>query len=155
MKQSHASTTSSAGPRLKLPESAVCRKCGAVYLQGRWQNAESSDDAAVVLCEACRREEDNFPAGLMLLTGSYVAAHRAELVELIRNQEALERAEHPLNRIMSLEQPASDRIVIATTDIHLPHRIGEAVKQAYDGRLWRDFDKGSEFVRMEWRRELD
>lgn len=140
---------------LKLPEPAVCRKCGAVYSRGRWHWAAPPENAVAMLCQACHREEDNYPAGLMLLTGSYLAAHRFELIELIRNQESAERAEHPLNRIMSLDEIAPDRLVIATTDIHLPHRIGEALRRAHDGRLWEDFDKGSYFVRVEWHRDLE
>lgn len=139
----------------KLSGTAICRKCGAIYGNGRWQWGERPAGAVPMLCQACHREEDKYPAGLMLLTGSYVAAHRLELIELIRHQEAAENAEHPLNRIMSLEQPAPDRLVIATTDIHLPHRFGEALKHAHDGRLWVDFDKSSYFVRAEWHRDLE
>lgn len=138
----------------KLPEPAICSGCGAVYSKGHWRWGAAPADAKAVLCQACHREQDKFPAGLMLLTGSYLAAHLAELVALARNQEEAERAEHPLNRIMSIEHPAPDRVVIATTDIHLPGRIGEALRRAHDGRLLEDFDKDGYFVRVEWHRDL-
>ena len=48
-----------------------------------------------------------------------------ELINLARNEEAAEKSEHPLNRIASIEQVDAG-IVIKTTDIHLPRRIGEA-----------------------------
>jgi hypothetical protein len=37
-----------------------------------------------------------------------------------------------------------------TTDIHLPRRIGEAVKRAFHGTLDEHFDEGGYFVRVNW-----
>jgi hypothetical protein len=47
----------------------------------------------------------------------------------------------------------SDSIVITTTDIHLPHRIAEAIRDAYKGELEIRYDKEGYFGRVEWRRE--
>jgi len=47
---------------------------------------------------------------------------------------------------------AADRLVISTTDIHLPRRIAAAVKRAYDGSLKEHFDEGGYFVRIDWLR---
>ena len=47
----------------------------------------------------------------------------------------------------------SDAIVITTTDIHLPHRIAEAIRDAYKGELEIRYDKEGYFARVEWRRE--
>ena len=38
-------------------------------------------------------------------------------------QEEAEKQEHPLNRIISIDKDAQG-VMINTTDIHLPHRIG-------------------------------
>ena len=70
----------------------------------------------------------------------------------IRNNESLEKQEHPLNRIMRIEE-RSDSIVITTTDIHIPHRIAEAIRDAYKGELEIRYDKEGYFARVEWRRE--
>ena len=44
----------------------------------------------------------------------FTKRHGDEIVRLARNTEALERAEHPLQRIMAVER-TDDRIVITTT----------------------------------------
>ena len=78
-------------------------------------------------------------------------AHRAELVQLVRNEAEHERKEHPLHRIMQLDEEA-DRVWVSTTDIHLPHRIGEALKRAYDGELQIHYGHDEYSVRVHWRR---
>lgn len=40
--------------------------------------------------------------------------------------------------------------MITTTDIHLPRRIGEAVKRAYHGNLKEHFEEDGYFVRVDW-----
>jgi hypothetical protein len=44
----------------------------------------------------------------------------------------------------------AEGIVINTTDIHLPRRIGEAVERAFHGNLSEDFDRGGYFLRVNW-----
>ena len=67
-------------------------------------------------------------------------------------QEEAEKEEHPLNRIISIEEDAHG-VVINTTDIHLPRRIGEAVKRAFHGEIEDNFEKDGYFVRVTWTRE--
>ena len=67
-------------------------------------------------------------------------------------QEEAEKNEHPLNRIISVEDDAQG-VVINTTDIHLPRRIGEAVKRAFHGEIEDHFEKDGYFVRVDWTRE--
>ena len=89
---------------------------------------------------------------MVTLTGNFVSEHRKELVHLARNNELLENRDHPLNRIIKIEEhPAS--IVITTTDIHLPRRIAEAVRHAFKGDLELRYDEEGYFARAEWRRE--
>lgn len=137
----------------KLAEPTVCPQCGAVYLRGRWQWSDRPKDAAPSLCQACRRINDNFPAGMVTLTGHVIEACKGEMIHLIRNQEKAEKTEHPLNRIMAIEDKAPSRIEITTTDIHLPRRIGDAVKRAYKGELTEQFDEDNYFVRINWHRD--
>ncbi len=44
--------------------------------------------------------------------------------------------------------------MVSTTDIHLPRRIGEALKRAYDGMLELDYDEDGYFLRASWTREM-
>jgi hypothetical protein len=137
-------------PPGKYPEPTRCEHCGACWHRGRWQWGEAPQDARGDVCPACRRIRDKLPAGWVTLEGPFVAAHRDELLALVRNEAEHERAEHPQNRIMGIEEGA-DRIEITTTDIHLPQRIGEAAKRAHAGALTIRYGKDEYSVRLRWR----
>jgi NMD protein affecting ribosome stability and mRNA decay len=136
----------------KLSEPTVCPQCGAVFHAARWQWTSRPPGAREELCQACHRINDQYPAGIVTLTGPVVQQHRAEIMALARHQEQVEKGDHPLNRIMSIEE-VPDGIVINTTDIHLPRRIGEAVKRAFHGELSMHFDEQGYFVRVTWQRQ--
>ena len=138
-------------PRGKHVDGTRCASCGAGYRDGRWQWGESAGGGAAETCPACRRIRDRLPAGHVTLEGPYVAAHRTELVRLVSHQAEQENAEHPMHRIMKLDE-SPERIEVATTDIHLPRRIGEALRRAYDGELSIAFGADAYEVRVHWRR---
>lgn len=138
--------------RLKLPEPTVCPQCGAVFHKGRWQWARRPEDAHEELCQACHRINDRYPAGEVTISGKFVPDHREEIVHLVRHQDELERGEHPLHRIMDVER-ANDTIVVHTTDIHLPRRIGEALHHAYEGELDFHYEEAAYFIRVRWTRD--
>ena len=133
----------------KLPEGAACPQCGVVYHDGRWQWAAKEEDATEELCPACRRINDKFPAGIATFRGPFSAERRQEMLRLVRHQEEVEKKEHPLNRIISIEEDAAG-ITIQTTDIHLPRRIGETMQRALHGKLDIQFEEGGYFVRVNW-----
>lgn len=133
---------------------AVCSDCHAVYSDGRWQWAEVPPQSESVICQACHRARDNYPAGEVRLSGAFVAAHRDELASVARHAETAENKEHPLNRIMNIAHDG-DAMVITTTDIHLPRRIGRSLHRAYRGKLEVHFDPGAHFVRVTWVRALN
>lgn len=137
----------------KYHEGTRCGTCGAVYREGRWQwpSQTESAPAASAACPACRRIEDRFPAGYLSLTGPYVAAHRDELERIAHKVAQQEGAEHPLNRIMGIDAKDGG-IEITTTDVHLPRRIGEALKRAHDGELSITFARDACEIRVSWRR---
>ena len=85
----------------------------------------------------------------MTLHGDIVGRHKDQIIGLARNEEAAEKGEHPLNRIISIEA-TDEGLVISTTDIHLPRRIGEALKRAFHGELAMHFDEAGYFVRIDW-----
>lgn len=133
----------------KLADGTACPECGAVYRDARWQWSARERNAPQQTCPACRRIHDRFPAGIVTLRGPLDQARKDDIVRLARHQEEAEKSEHPLNRIMSIEDNP-EGIVITTTDIHLPRRIAEAVKRAFDGVLEIDFDENGYFVRVNW-----
>ncbi len=47
---------------------------------------------------------DHYPAGFVTLEGEFLNVHSEDIMHLIRNHEKHESAEHPLKRIMAIEQ---------------------------------------------------
>lgn len=135
----------------KIAEPTHCATCGAVHRAGRWQWADAVATSSPTTCPACKRVHDRLPAGHLILEGEYVASHGPELVQIARAQAQHERDEHPLHRIMDIASNA-DRIEITTTDIHLPRRIGEALKRAHDGELSITFSEDAYEIRVRWHR---
>jgi len=137
---------------VRYAEGAVCPECGAQQTQGRWTWAMdvSAAEASDNLCPACQRIHDRYPAGWIYLSGPFLADHKREILRLARNQEAAESGQHPLNRIMAIEESA-EGVEITTTDVHLPARIGRALSHAYKGDLKIQYP-GGEDIRVYWAR---
>jgi NMD protein affecting ribosome stability and mRNA decay len=133
----------------KLDDDTICPQCGAVYQKGRWQWGTRPENGHEALCPACRRINDKFPAGVVELRGPLGPQQKDEIIHLARHQEEAEKGEHPLNRIINIDEDTNG-IVIKTTDIHLTRRIGEAVERTFHGSLNEDFDEGGYFVRVNW-----
>lgn len=137
--------------RGKWPEPTTCPECGAIFHHGRWQWGEAMQGAEQHLCPACQRMHDRLPAGQLTLSGEFFTEHRPEILNLIRNAESEARAEHPLERIMDIEEE-EDRTVITFTDAHLVHGIGEALHHAYQGELDSRYTDEDVLLRVSWSR---
>jgi hypothetical protein len=137
----------------KLREPTCCPDCRAVFEDGRWQWADVEPaEAHDSLCPACRRIRDHYPAGEITISGAFATAHADEVFGLVRNTERAERSEHPLHRIMDVQKREHD-VVVTTTDVHLPRRIGHALEDAWDGELTTHYDEEGCFARVTWRRD--
>jgi hypothetical protein len=137
--------------KAKLREPTACPDCDAVYRNGRWVWGLGSGHNRLVRCPACQRIHDKFPAGYVTIEGEYATAHRDELLNIARHIEAKEKAEHPLQRIMDVEN-VGDQIIITTTDIHLARGIGDALHHAHQGELNYHYEPGQYFLRVSWER---
>ena len=135
----------------KLPEPAVCSKCGATYHNGRWQWHQAPAEAHQVTCPACHRIQDHYPAGFLTLQGTFFVAHRDEIMHLVHNTEEREREAHPLKRIMAIDEKDGTAL-ITTTDIHLARGIGEAIHHAYQGELEFHYNQDENLLRVNWAR---
>jgi NMD protein affecting ribosome stability and mRNA decay len=133
----------------KLSEPSVCPRCEAVYHLGRWQWAPRPEGAREVVCQACHRIADSQPAGTLVLRGTNLSVQKGEIERIARQTEQSERKEHALNRIMAIED-AGDALTITTTDIHLPRRIGEAVRRALHGKLSLQYGESEYSLRATW-----
>ena len=133
----------------KLPEPTVCPQCQAVFQEGHWRWGEIPKNAHSETCPACHRINDKFPAGFVTLSGPFFQAHRTEIMALVRHQEQRSRLTHPLQRIMGIEDE-KDAVLVTTTDIHLARACGEAVRQAYQGKLDFHYNPEECLLRVRW-----
>lgn len=138
-------------PAGKLKEPTVCPTCKAVFHKGRWNWAAPPTDAYETLCPACHRIQDKYPKGFLTLKGTFLGREQEQVMGVVKNTEAKENKEHPLARIMGIEE-TPEGTVVSTTDTHLPRQIGEALKHAYHGELAIQYDQDEEFVRVTWTR---
>ena len=136
----------------KWPEPTVCSECNSVYIEGRWTWYDPPAQANGVVCPACHRISDNYPAGTLELRGSFFGKHEEEILHLIRNEEKQEKGEHPLERIMGIGRE-EDHTLITTTGIHIARRIGEAISRAYQGEFSFTYGDNEKTIRVLWNRE--
>lgn len=133
--------------RHKPPEPTVCPDCGAVFHHGRWQWGTAPAQGHEELCPACHRIRDGFPAGFVFVSGAFFAQHRDELLQLVRNVGERAKAEHPLERIMAIEDDDGG-VMVTTTDIHLARGVGEALHHAYHGELEFHYNDEEKLLRV-------
>lgn len=133
------------------PEITACPTCGVWFDGRRWVWGEAPETAAAAPCPACRRIADNYPAGYVDIGGPFFSEHREEILNLVRNVESAEKADHPLERIMDLaEKP--DGVALTTTGVHLARRLGEALSRAYNApSVFRYADDDNQ-IRVSWHR---
>ncbi|MCX8049685.1 MAG: BCAM0308 family protein [Methylohalobius sp.] len=139
--------------RSKPKEPSVCPQCGVVFDEGRWQWQPAPPvGASEELCPACQRIRDKVPAGFLTLSGEFFQQHREEILNLVRNKVEEQRAQHPLKRVMAIEEQEDGSCVISFTEMHLPQSVGEAVEHAYKGELEITYPEEGSLVRAAWRR---
>lgn len=135
----------------KLPDPSRCPKCGVVYHKGHWAWGEAPANALRIKCPACRRIEDDFPAGYVTLKGAFLAEHRQEVLNLVKARETRAKSEHPLQRIIDVK-PLADGVLVTTTDGHLARNIAHALHEAFKGELDLKYSKSENLVRATWTR---
>ena len=135
----------------KPPEPTVCPECKAVFTEGRWTWEKAPEDANELLCPACQRIRDQFPAGYVTIKGEFLKEHREEIVALIENHEKKEKAERPLQRIIAIDD-TREGLEVTTTDSHLARGIAEALHGAYKGELKLRYSRDENLLRASWKR---
>jgi NMD protein affecting ribosome stability and mRNA decay len=135
----------------KPPEPTTCPECHATFTEGRWTWDKAPEDANELLCPACQRIQDRFPAGFVTIKGAFFEEHRDEIVRLIESHEKKEKAARPLQRIMAMDAKR-DGLEVTTTDSHLARGIAEALHGAYKGELKLRYSRDENLLRATWRR---
>jgi hypothetical protein len=137
----YARTTKAAG-------ALVCTGCGAVQHGGRWSWGKPPlAERTAGLCPACRRIRDGIPAGTLRLGPAFLE-HRGEIRRMIRNLERTEKAEHPLERLMAIDE-ADDRLIVTTTGIHLAREISRALARRFHKKPHVRYADDEKRVRVE------
>lgn len=135
--------------RRKPRSPSVCPACGLVFAAGRWQRGAAPAGAHDELCPACHRIRDDYPAGYLTIDGPWAREYREQVLRTARNFAERMEAEHPLQRIMGIDD-SDDRLVIRTTDIHLVQGMGRALYHAFQGRLEFSFVESDYLLRVHW-----
>ena len=135
----------------KLTDFAQCSECGAMFVGGRWTWTQPSVATNTVVCPACQRCADNYPAGYIQMKGDFFATHRQEIFNLSQKIEKQEKDRHPLERIMAITEQ-EDHTLLTTTSVHLARRIGHALSQAYKGDFSLHYAAGEQKLRVYWER---
>lgn len=137
--------------RSKPAEPTVCPDCGAVFHDGRWQWMVAPTGAHEQTCPADARVRDRVPAAFLTLSGSFYEEHKEEIGNLVRNYEEKQKAQHPLKRIMAIEE-SEGGTVITFTESHLARGVGEALHRAYEGELDYAYQDEENMLRVFWSR---
>lgn len=136
----------------KYHDPSVCERCGVVFHEGIFQWMEPPPaNAEKMICPACRRIEDKYEGGIVILEGDSLSSHKDEIINLIKNVEEEEMAYRPLERIIEIKDEGN-KLTITTTYEHLARRIGEAVHKAYKGKLNFQYPEGAKYIRVHWER---
>lgn len=131
----------------KSPGVVVCTACHAIHERGTWKWGEAPTSATSALCPACRRISDRCPAHVLRLEGVPMD-QRSELVAMVHRVSDEESREHPLERLMSLDDTA-DRIEIRTTGVQLPRRLRASIARAFRQRFASKFS--TDHSAMTWK----
>jgi hypothetical protein len=149
------------GPQA-LASPRLCSSCGALYRNRRWTiggdvatllSRPSSDRPALVVCPACLAKAAGRFSGEVRISGAFVAAHHDEIVTLLHTEGNRAAEDNPLARVVDLQSPSADHIVVRTTTEHLAQRLGHALQKAFDGDVHYGFSHENKFAHVTWSRD--
>jgi len=135
--------------RRKSAEATICDGCGLVCHGGRWyRGAPPLGNDHSGLCPACERIRDRDPAGTVRLAG-LPDSRRGEIVGLIRNVAEREAHEHPLERLIEL-QDEPGALLVTTTGAHVARCIGSALRRRFHGGVRVRYVEQDSHVQVDW-----
>ena len=145
------------------PEPIVCAGCGAVYVRKHWSRslsararaaAQADQPIAVRICAGCQRRRAGVPHGFVHVDGDFVRTHRADIMNLLRNEAARAAEDNPLAQILEWGDERGHRndVLVTTTTEHLAVRLGRALEKAFDGRVLYGFSHENKLAHVWWHR---
>jgi hypothetical protein len=138
----------------KHPGNTRCPRCGLVFQGGVWKRgiSEERSDPVLKLCPACLQIRDGLVGGVIQFDGSFIKAHRQDLLNRIRNLEKQTADERPLERIIKIRENKGSITVSATTE-HLIAKIGKAVLRDFGGELDLRYTPEDKYATARWYRD--
>ncbi len=147
--------------KTQYKDPTICPTCGLVYHGKTWKKddnlkkqLEKEGKADYKDCPACKKIKDNYPLGIIYLSGEYIKDdfHKNEILNLVKHEAQKEENSNPLSKIMSVENDRNETLVIKTTTEGLAARIGKAIQRAHKGSLELKFSNDHKFLRVIWER---
>ena len=133
----------------KTGDAVVCEDCSVVFHGGRWYwGAAPLCDVEETVCPACQRIRDRFPAGTIRMADVPEEWHD-EVVRMIHSVEAHEKAEHPLERLMEIDDHG-DSMTATTTGMHLARCIAGALRRRFHDGVKIGYPEGEGIVTVDW-----
>ncbi len=135
--------------RAKASGAQSCAGCGLVQHRGRWsRRAPPRARVASGLCPACRRVRDRYPAGTLRLPQDFFVDREA-ILRMLRHAEEIEGAEHPLERLMDVEERDGE-LVVTTTGVHLAREIAHELGRQFHRKPRFRYADGESLVHVDW-----
>lgn len=135
----------------KAADAMVCDDCKVVYHGGKWfWGAPPLADVKDGLCPACRRIRDGYPAGTIHVPAAFLE-RREEVLGMIRNAEAAEKEEHPLERLMAVEDAPDGGLVVTTTGIHLSRAITSKLERRFHRKAHVHYPEEQHQMHVDWK----
>ncbi|MBN1695522.1 ATPase [candidate division WOR-3 bacterium] len=140
-------------------EPNICPSCKAVYHNKRWQFDDKLEHKIKLesnygrkKCPACRKIHDNYPMGLVFISGDFIGQHNKEILSTVKSEEKRAIGKNPLERIMVIEKTDANQYVIKTTTDTLAQRIGKILNNSYKGKIEYKFSEGQKILQVFWSR---
>ncbi|WP_051516603.1 BCAM0308 family protein [Herbaspirillum sp. RV1423] len=132
-----------------LHSHCICRECGAAYDDGEWKWSAPSSVAVEVQCPACRRIDEDMPAGYLIIHGDFDLQQQQELRCLLLRRAAREMAAYPMERIINISEQM-DGTIVKTTGLRLARSLGVVLATTYRGSLRLRYKDDERCLRVDW-----
>lgn len=134
----------------KAEKARVCDRCGVVFHAGRWYwGAPPLTDVRGGLCPACERIRDHYPAGTIRLPEAFLE-QRDEVLGMIRIAEEAEKEEHPLERVMDVEDDPEGGMVVTPTGTHLARAIAHKLERRFHRQARIRYPAEQNMIHVDW-----
>lgn len=134
--------------RAKPADALVC-SCGLYQHRGIWYVGHPPlGTLRAGTCPACERVQSGTVAGRVRIPPRLVGSLE-ELVGLVRNCERVERADHPLERLIEIRKDLAG-LLVTTTGPHLARRIAGRLGRLFHETPRFHFGAGKGELRVDW-----